>query len=974
MIWLSLVCALTQPPQHPPLEVPVPLDDRLTVELVAREPAIVTPTGVAVDQRGRVWAIENQTHHRPADYKGPQGDRIRIYDDFGPSGEARRVKTFAEGFKNGMGLAIARNGDIYFATRSELMVLRDTDGDDVADQENVIARLDTAGDYPHNGLSGFAFDIFDNVYFGFGENLGASYKLIGSDGTILSGGGEGGNIYRCRPDGSKLVRVATGFWNPFHLAFDAFGRLFAVDNDPDSRPPCRLLHIVQDGDYGYRFRNGRKGLHPFTAWNGELPGTLPMVAGTGEAPSGIVAYESIGLPAEYTGNLIVTAWGDHVIQRFRLQERGASFTSQAETLVRGGESFYPVAIATAPDGSLVVTDWADKSYPLHGKGRIWRIRMKQPPGDNVVRPKDIARLEPAELRKLLGHASGDVRVAAAGALLERGAGEIDQLRKVLERDPSARTRLSIVWAQAKLDPDLTKYATGLAEHVDPDPAVEAEIVRLLNERATPRSRASIAGSKETQGHPLVEMQLLLSSKSQQSAAPVAARAIAANDPFLVHAGFSWLARTGGVAKLSPLVHAEDPKVRARAVVALRLTGDIAARKFLPDLLSDPGADVRRTAIQWVGEEQLTEFEAQLEVAAAKPPVTRELFEAFLATKDLFAGNTRKPTDEPSGEDFIVKVLNDNAAPVALRTIALRSLRPDHPALGTNQLRELFDNGDAGLRLESVRTLATRAGPAAQRVLREIAANPANEAKTRATAIVGLSHSFETSTDTAQFLIKLLDSDQAELRREALRSLRSATDQSEVSALARAWLKKRGSSATAEDADQVELIVRGSTARDSNGDSAPARTKDSFAAVAAGHGDAAAGERVFFHPNGPQCFACHRVNGRGGVVGPDLSVIGRSQDREKLVRSILEPSKDIAPQYANWTFALRNGQVVTGIILQQDPRGVVLVGDSQGKTTELNVDDIEQRKAQDRSIMPDNIVDRMTRAEFQDLITFLLELK
>lgn len=207
-----------------PIETPQPTDDRLVVELVASEPDIVTPTGISVDERGRVWVIENQTHHRPADYKGPAGDRIRIYDDFGPDGRARRIKTFAEGFKNSMGLA-----------------------------------------------------------FGPG---------------------------------------------------------------------------------------------------GKLPGTLPMVAGTGEAPSGIVAYESNGLPPEYIGDLIVTSWGDHIIQRFKLAERGASFTSQPQTMVRGSESFYPVGIAITPDGSLVVSDWADKSYPLHGKGRIWRLRAKHPPPDD----------------------------------------------------------------------------------------------------------------------------------------------------------------------------------------------------------------------------------------------------------------------------------------------------------------------------------------------------------------------------------------------------------------------------------------------------------------------------------------------------------------------------------------------------------------------------------------------------------------
>ena len=222
-----------------------------------------------------------------------------------------------------------------------------------------------------------AFDSADSVYFGLGENLGADYRLKGSDGTTLAGGGEGGNIYRCRPDGSKLERIATGFWNPFGLAFDKFGRLFAVDNDPDSRPPCRLLHIVEGGDYGYRFRNGRKGVHPFTAWNGELPGTLPMVAGTGEAPCGVLSYEADNLPAEYRGSLLVTSWGDHRIERYRLEPRGASFRSVMEPVVVGGEDFRPVGIALAPDGSLYFSDWVDKSYELHGKGRIWRLRNRR---------------------------------------------------------------------------------------------------------------------------------------------------------------------------------------------------------------------------------------------------------------------------------------------------------------------------------------------------------------------------------------------------------------------------------------------------------------------------------------------------------------------------------------------------------------------------------------------------------------------
>jgi hypothetical protein len=146
--------------QHPTVA-----DDRLVIELVAQEPDIVTPTGIAVDERGRIWCIENNTHQRPSDYKGHPSDRIRIYDDFDPHGRARRVKTFADGFKNSMGLALHYDGRVFLATRSEIFVLRDTKGTDTADEKKSIIKLDTKGDYPHNGLSGFAFDALGQHVF-----------------------------------------------------------------------------------------------------------------------------------------------------------------------------------------------------------------------------------------------------------------------------------------------------------------------------------------------------------------------------------------------------------------------------------------------------------------------------------------------------------------------------------------------------------------------------------------------------------------------------------------------------------------------------------------------------------------------------------------------------------------------------------------------------------------------------------------
>ncbi len=380
-----------------PISIPKLLDDRLELTLISHEPDIVTPTGVAVDSRGRVFVVECHTHFRPKDYPGPEKDRILLFDNIPPNGKSPPPKVFFEGTEATMNIGISPQGDLFIVTRQEVQAFRGIDRLDHATEPVPIARLETEGDYPHNGLSGFAFDRSGNLWIGLGENLGASYALVAADGSTCRGGGEGGSIFTLRTDGTKLRRVATGFWNPFHLYRDPAGFLFAVDNDPDARPPCRLLHIVDGGDYGFKFRYGRNGIHPFHAWNGELPGTLPMMAGTGEAPSGIVGIEGPGWPTDMLGQLIVTSWGDNRLERFQPQPFGTSFRSTIEPVVVGDEMFRPVGIALGKPGELYFSDWVDKSYELHRQGRLWRLRTKA--GTSTANQEEIARFESGRPRE-----------------------------------------------------------------------------------------------------------------------------------------------------------------------------------------------------------------------------------------------------------------------------------------------------------------------------------------------------------------------------------------------------------------------------------------------------------------------------------------------------------------------------------------------------------------------------------------------
>jgi putative heme-binding domain-containing protein len=147
-------------------------------------------------------------------------------------------------------------------------------------------------------------------------------------------------------------------------------------------------------------------------------------------------------------------------------------------------------------------------------------------------------------------------------------------------------------------------------------------------------------------------------------------------------------------------------------------------------------------------------------------------------------------------------------------------------------------------------------------------------------------------------------------------------------------------------------------------------------VASLPGDAVAGERLFFHPKGPQCFVCHRVNGRGGIVGPDLSTIGNVLNRDKLVESIVEPSREIAPMFVLWKIRTKKGDIVDGRILDEDPAptGEILLIDAQGKQTKVKNQEIDERQASKISIMPEKLPERMTRQDFRDLIEFLAGLK
>ncbi|MBC7855179.1 MAG: hypothetical protein IAF94_17240, partial [Pirellulaceae bacterium] len=724
------------------------------------------------------------------------------------------------------------------------------DGDGKAEERTPIAHLETKGDYPHNGLSGFAFDMADNVYFGFGENLGADYKLIGSDGKSLAGGGEGGNIYVCDKDGKNVRKFATGFWNPFHVGFDAFGRLFCVDNDPDSRPPCRLLHIVEGGDYGYRFRNGRKGVHPFTAWNGELPGTLPMVAGTGEAPCSVLAYESDNLPSEYIGDLLVTSWGDHRLDRYKLKPRGASFTAEMTPVVTGGENFRPVGLALAPDGSLFFSDWVDKSYELHGKGRVWRLSAKDPPKADPPEEPELAMKSP--------HGPG-----REGAARKLDRETLLALASVCKDD---RARSLAARAYLANRPALQEAASLLAlHHPNRFRAFAKEVDALPKDWNRESKVASLEPLKKWDEAAVAAVRQGLYMPTFD---PVTDATGHFFDPFQYQALARSIAADPDTREILvnadnieffQKLFAESPDAAYRVALnqGLREAKPENEIALLPYMLKSPFAEVRLQGILWIGEGRRKDFKANLLECLEKRATTRHLFEACLATLDLLERNDpkRDPGQESAGEEYVLKILSSGEIrPTAVRRFALRSLRPDHPQLTLELLKKLLKDSDAAIRLEAVRTIRQRPDAERWTELREIAMKEDLSAIERSEAMLGLSPG---NREDRKLLLELAENKVPEVASEALRALRGF----DLSPREKEELSKLSQTLTGPHKDLAQRAVE----RNPPKNLPKSEDLAAWLALANGDGDAAAGERIFFHLRVGSCFRCHELDGSGYTV-------------------------------------------------------------------------------------------------------------
>ena len=144
-------------------------------------------------------------------------------------------------------------------------------------------------------------------------------------------------------------------------------------------------------------------------------------------------------------------------------------------------------------------------------------------------------------------------------------------------------------------------------------------------------------------------------------------------------------------------------------------------------------------------------------------------------------------------------------------------------------------------------------------------------------------------------------------------------------------------------------------------------------VLAAPGNSSRGRERFLNNQSMQCSQCHRVQGSGQSVGPDLDLIGGKRSRRELLDSILLPSKAIDPKYQTHQLLTVDGQILVGLLVHEMDDQVVL-RTADGKNHNVRREEIESRRVQTESLMPSGLAAEMTLQELVDLLAFLESLK
>lgn len=936
------------------------------VQLAAGEPEVHQPIAMAFDPRGRLWVAEAYTY--PTRAKEGEGlDKIIILEDTDHDGRFDTRKDFAQGLNLVSGLEVGMGG-VWVGAAPYLMFIPDRNGDDLPDSE------------PQILLDGFGYQDTHETLNTF--NWGPDGWLYGCHGVFThSRVGKPGTpdaeripmnaaIWRYHPTRHEFEVFAWGTSNPWGVDFNDHGQAFAT--------ACvipHLFHIIQGAHYqrqaGQHFNKhayleiqtiadhlhyaGNIGDH---AWWGHEPGiqTDTSDAGGGHAHCGALIYLGDNWPERYRNSIFFNNIHGNRVNMDRLSRQGSGYIGRHgdDLLLANDRWFRGINLRTGPDGTVYLIDWYDRNACHRTNpeiwdrtnGRIYNIAYGQPDRASL----DLNRMTDKALAQLAEHPN-DWHVRMARRILQERAAQgkfdraavVAEVQRLLQLPDETRVLRGMWLAHATQTLD---YKTAQALLAHRSPYVVAWAIQLLCESrdisaTTEELLVQLAQAKSSD--PIVR--LYLASAMQRVGEPLCwqlAEALVTqggdaqdhNLPSLIWTGIEPLVVRDPTRALGLLDRCQIPAIRQALI--RRAAAETASLQVVFEAL-----------LKWTPEQQAMALE-QINLAF-EGRVNLEMPESWQAAYEHLA-----QSDSEQLRDLSLRVavaLGDQRAFPRLRDTLADSQQPSEVRLRALEILiqgrdrqlapALFAALDSPeLQSPAIRALAAVADPETPRRLLAVYDRLQPTAQSDAIATLVSRAAF------AQALLDAIDAgtiSRTDVHAYHVRQMVSLNDSALIERITKSWGRVGTSS------EEQKLALESWKTK---------LSADVLSLADVSHG------RLLFNKH---CAACHQLFGQGEKVGPDLTGSNRG-DLTYMLENLVAPNAVVGKDYQMTLLQLIDGRLVSGLILKETESALTLK--TINDLVVIPLEEIEERKLSDLSLMPNGLLDPLPLEEVRDLVSYL----
>lgn len=952
--------------------------DGLVVDTVLAEPIVAQPLSMLFDERGRMWVVQYRQYPYPAGLNmvsrdkyyravydkvpeppphGPRGaDRVTIHEDTNGDGDFDSHKVFVDGLNIATSVARGRGG-VWLLNPPYLLFYPDADNDDVPDSDPVAHLSGFGMEDTHSVVNNLRWGPDGWLYGAQGSTVSSHVKVVADDAAAESTAvyAEGAAIWRYHPETHQYERFAEGGGNAFCVEFDANGRLYSGHNGSDTRG----FHYLQGGYYHKGSEGKQGGVSNLFAF-----GLLPDIKADthiSRFSHAFVKYEATALGDRFGGKLLsVDPLHQNVVvsdvepdgSTFATKDRGFALESDDLT-------FRPIDIQVGPRGAVYVADMCEE-FIAHGQhflgqidpdsGRIYRLRADEGHSGRARHVSfNLANASTEELVETLTHSDKWFRQTALRLIADRqDRSVVPKLHEMLANQSDSVSQEAF-WALNLLGQLDDELALETLQHKNW--SIRSWTVRLLGDRrdVSQPVAAALAALAKRETNVEVRAQLTCSARrlSAESAMPIVRELVQhdadADDPFIPQLLWWTLETLTTTDRESVIELFQDQEFWKTRLVNESLTQKMSRRLATSGTRSELLALARLFEIAPADDAQ-AKLMSGVEQAFQGRSLSGIPTELAAALTQAGGGSLslRVRQGDPTAINEALNLLSSDEQTVSTRIELTRVFgEVDTPKAVPILLRWLRDNSQdrAEMQTAALAALQSYSDP-------QIANDVLNAYNDMVPSVQAVAQTLLASRkSSAKRTLEAVDQGRITKESIALNIVRRMMVHSddEVSRLIEKHWPEVNDSSNAQIQHQLARAIE---------------------AVAAGDSNSYRGRQLYQK----SCAKCHLLFGNGGRIGPDLTSMKRD-DTSRMLLNIVNPSVEVREGFEQYLVLTDEGRAANGFLVDQDSNVVVLRG-ADGQNTTIRRDEIIEMARQQKSMMPEGLLDEFSGQQIRDLMAYL----